>query len=238
MSNSKTPTSSPVDALKRRISVEQNALDDLQLNAVELQEQRKAALLADGDEQLESVEAAIVATLRRAERHKARRDALLVELEAAEDEQRHQEALADYQRAADKIAEAENWLMTRYAVLAAELAAGLARIQVADRLAERVNAERPAGCPLLRPPSHARHEPKAPDRQERRKRTYWASSSGHEIRGIQIDAEGKPSVFGARLVEVEEEVVVPGRTQWWPSPIYTEVRLPRLHRDDRDFWTP
>jgi vacuolar-type H+-ATPase subunit I/STV1 len=232
----KKNTRPSIAELKQKIGAEQNALDDLQARAAELQEARKAALLADGDEQLTAVEESIQTTLRRAERHRARLDAALAELEAAEEEQRQEEALADYQRAAAELKQAEDLLMVDYPRAAADLAGILARVQAADRLAERVNSELPAGCEPLRPPSHARHESATDDRVELREVRRWVNKDGHQIGAIQF-LEGKPPA-GARQVLVQEEVRIPGRKPWWPSPIYADVRLPALHKDAPDFWWP
>lgn len=233
----KKTATSQIDELKRRIGAEQNALDRLQLRAVELQEERKVALLADDDGPLAEVEASILANLQQAERHRARLDAALADLEVAEEAQRQAQARAAYEAAARQLAEAERWLMTSYPKLAAELAAGLSRLQTADRLAERLNRELPAGCEPLRPPSHARHESMTPDRREVRKVRRWIDQAGRDLGAVQLVA-GEPTTLGARLVEVEEEVVVAGRRAWWPVPVYTEVQLPRLRREDEDFWMP
>lgn len=233
----KQPGLPPIDELRRRIGAEQVALDDLQARAVELQAERKAALLADGDEQLTAVEESIQSTLRRAERHRARLDATLAELEQAEAAEHEAQALADYQRAAAELKLAEEWLMSRYAVLAGELAEGLARLRAADKLAERANLELPKGCERLRPPSNARHEPMTPDHREVRTVRRWVDQNGRDLGAVQLVA-GEPTTLGARLIEVEEEVVVAGRRAWWPAPVYTEIQLPRLRRKDEDFWMP
>lgn len=232
----KKTATSQIDELRRKIGAEQNALDELQARAAELGEQRKIALLADGDEPLAKVEAAIVASLRQAERHRARLDAALADLEVAEEAEREAQALADYQHAAAELKQAEEWLMSRYAVLAGELADGLARLKAADRLAERVNSELPVGCERLRPPSNVRHEAMTPDRREVRTVRRWVDKNGRDLGAVQL-VGGEPTVLGARLTEVEEEVVVAGRRAWWPVPVYTEVQLPRLRRDEPDFWT-
>ncbi len=225
-----------IDELRRKIGAEQNALDELQARAAELGEQRKIALLADDDGPLTEAEAAIQSTLRQAERHRARLDAALADLETAEEEQRQEEARQAYEAAARQLADAERWLLNDYPALAQQLADGLARLKAADQLAERVNAELPAGCERLRPPSNARHEAMTPDRREVRKVRRWVDQNGRDLGAVQLVA-GEPTTLGARLVEVEEEVVVAGRRAWWPVPVYTEVQLPRVRRDEPDFWT-
>ncbi len=221
--------------LKQKIGAEQRALDDLQARAVELQAERKAALLSDDDAPLVDVETSIQSTLRQAERHRARLDAFLADLEVAEEEQRQAQARADYERAARQLADAETWLMTTYPKLAQQLADGLAVLKASDQLAERMNRELPAGCEALRPPSNARHEPMMPDRREVRTVRRWVDKNGRDLGAVQL-VGGEPTVRGARLIEVEEEVTIAGRKPWWPSPIYADVRLPGLHKDQSDFW--
>lgn len=232
----KKNATSQIDELKRRIGAEQVALDCLQAQTVELQAERQSALLADDDAPLEAAEAAILANLRQAERHRARLDAALAELEVAEEEQRQEEALADYQRAAKQLADAERWLLNDYPALAQQLADGLARLKAADKLAERVNAELPAGCERLQPPSNARHESATDDRVELREVRRWVNRDGHPLGAIQFTGGEVPA--GARQVLVKEEVLIPGRKPWWPSPIYADARLPALHKHAPDFWWP
>jgi hypothetical protein len=223
-----------IDELKQKISTEQRALDALQAQAVELQEARKIALLADGDEQLVAIEESIQTALRRAERHRARLDAALAELEVAEEAEREAQALADYQRAAAELRKAEELLMVDYPRAAAELAGILARIKAADQLAERTNAELPAGLERLRPPSNARHEPMTEDRVEIRDVLRWVNRDGHPLGAIQFTNGEAPA--GARQILVKEEVRVPGNKAWLPEPIYSTVRLPGLHKNQPDFW--
>lgn len=232
----KKSTRPSIDELRRKIGAEQNALDDLQARAVELQEQRQAALLADDDAPLAEVETAILQNLRQAERHRARLDAALAELEVAEAAERDQEARQAYEAAARQIAEAEKWQMRRYPDLAGELADGLARLKAADKLAEAMNKTLPDGLERLRPPSTARHEPGTNDRVETREVLRWVDRNGQSLGAMQFTNGEAPA--GARQVLLHEEVRVPGKKPWLPEPIYSNVRLPGLHKNQSDFWWP
>lgn len=226
-----------IDDLKESYAAERKFLARVEERLEQLQAERQAALLDDDDSSLADTETAIAACQRQVERHTARSEHFFVKIEEAEDVEREAQALADYERAARQIEEVKSWLLNDYPAQARKLAGGLAQLHAADRLAERMNSELPKGCPPLLPPSYARHVAQENNRREIRKCLLWVGQDGRELGAVQI-VGGKPTTAGARLVEREVEVEIAGRKPWWPSPLYSEVTLPRLHRDDEDFWLP
>ena len=223
------------DQLEGERAAYQAAVDQLTKLAAE----RHELLLGDDDQALADHDALIAATERKRDRHQARASKLASDLEAAE---RREADAARWDRSREverQCQAAQRWMEREYPRLAAELAAGLAALKEADEAADRMNDfALPEGAPRLMPPSVSRHESATDDRRELQKVQRWVSSTGRPLGSVQI-VDGRPNVQGARFVEQEEEVVVPGRKPWWPTRLYDAIaELPGLRRADAAFWPP
>lgn len=234
-----TPAPASSGALAEQLEAERSAHEAAIAQLNNLATERRDLLLGDDDQALADHDALIAATERKRDRHEARSGKLEQDVADAEKREADEAKWLRYREVERQCADAREWMENHYNRLAGELAQGLAALKAADAAAERMNDHHlPYGASNIQPPSWSRHEPHVPSREETQKVLRWVSSTGNPLTGVQT-IDGKPSVPGARMVEVQESVTVYGKQGWRPPRLYDAIEeLPGLHRADERFWPP
>jgi len=139
-----------------------------------------------------------------------------------------------YMEAERAAAAAVDWLTSDYPRLAAQIADGLAKVEEADRLVQRVNTNLREGRPRLSSPLSFNHRSYVPDREVELEQEHWVTKDG-EPTAIQV-IDGQVAPNGARKATVKTKSIIAGNLGWRPEPLTSAVTLPTIVEGRPDFW--
>jgi len=227
-------------ALSEQLDDERAALDAAKTRLAELETKRRQLLLgSDDDAALAAHDDDLAAAKRAVDRHAARAAKLErehQEVTAAEAEAERLHQIRSRWNERKRIVQDGHQALSDYARICGELVHCLKRMEAGDRAAAETFDDRPEGEEKLSGPSHSRHTPFVPRRTEIVKESHWTDPAGRRV-AVAVKG-GEPIDAGVRRALVEIEYTRPPQYAWTPEPLYQTVSLPRVHKNDHDFWKP